>query len=60
MDTALFALYLQYVGESTGSHATVGAAVDAVPWIQRLAGVETVVHNELIKKGRMEKDSGEA
>ena len=49
VDTALFALYLQYGGESTGSHATVRAAVDVVAWIQRLAGVETVAHNELIK-----------
>ena len=49
VDTAFFALYMQHVGESTGSHAAVGSAVDAVAWIQRLAGVDTVAHEELIK-----------
>ena len=46
---ALFALYLQHLGESTKSHFAVTEAVNAVAWVQRMAGVETVAQNHLIK-----------
>jgi hypothetical protein len=47
--TAHFALYLQHVGESTKSRAAVEEAVNAVSWVQRLAGMEPVSHDVLIR-----------
>ena len=48
----MFVLYLQHVGESTGSHAAVGTAVDVVAWFQKLAGVEAVAQNSIVKAVR--------
>ena len=49
MSVALFALYLQHVGETVKSQSVVSDAVNAVSWVQSLAGVEPVSHNSLIK-----------
>lgn len=38
----IFALYLQYVGDSTKSRATVNEAVNAVAWFQCMAGTDLV------------------
>ena len=52
VDVSSFILYLQHVGETTGSHAAVGMAVDAVAWFQKLAGVEAVAQNSIVKAVR--------
>lgn len=49
VNIALFALYLQHVGEKSNSCSAVSEAVNAVSWVQRLAGVEPVSQNQLIK-----------
>lgn len=46
---AHFALYLQHVGEVSGSRAAVVEAVNAISWVQRLAGDDPVSQNGLIK-----------
>ena len=52
VDVSSFILYLQHVGETTGSHAAVGTAVDSVTWFQKLAGVEAVAQNSIVKAVR--------
>ena len=49
VNVALFALYLQHVGEKGKSRAAVSEAVNAVSWVQWLAGEEPVSQNPLIK-----------
>lgn len=49
VSTPMFALYLQHVGESTGSRSAVSEAINAVSWVQRLAGMEPVGQNHLIR-----------
>lgn len=49
VNVALFALYLQHVGEKGKSRAAISEAVYAVSWVQRLAGEEPVSQNPLIK-----------
>lgn len=49
VNVALFALYLQHVGEAGKSRSAVSEAVNAVSWVQRLAGVEPVSQSPLIK-----------
>lgn len=49
VDVALFALYLQHLGEKSGSRSMVSEAVYAVSWVQRMAGVEPIAQNVLIK-----------
>ena len=49
MNVALFALYLQHVGEGSKSHFAVSEAVNAISWVQRLAGVDPVSQNQLIR-----------
>lgn len=45
-----FVLYLQHVGEATKSRAAVEEAVNAIAWMQRLAGEEvTVAQDPLVK-----------
>uniref|UniRef100_A0A1X7SJI6 Core-binding (CB) domain-containing protein n=1 Tax=Amphimedon queenslandica TaxID=400682 RepID=A0A1X7SJI6_AMPQE len=45
-----FALFLQHLGESTKSRAAVEEAVNAISWVQRLAGQEEILSsNGLIK-----------
>ena len=38
VDKGLFALYLQHLGETSASQSAVSTAIDAVSWVQRLAG----------------------
>ena len=52
MDVSTFILYLQHISETTGSHAAVGKAVDVVAWFQKLAGVEEVAQNGIVKAFR--------
>ena len=49
VETARFVLYLQYIGDNTGSKAAVEEAVNAVSWVQRLAGQEQVSQSPLVK-----------
>lgn len=49
IDAASFALYLQHVGEATRSKAAVVEAVNAIAWVQRLAGDEPISQNSLVK-----------
>lgn len=49
VNVALFALYLQHVGETIKSRSAVSEAVNALSWVQLLAGVEPVSHNPFIK-----------
>uniref|UniRef100_A0A1X7USH4 Tyr recombinase domain-containing protein n=1 Tax=Amphimedon queenslandica TaxID=400682 RepID=A0A1X7USH4_AMPQE len=49
VSTTQFVLYLQHVGEATKSKAAVVEAVNAISWIQRMAGQEEVSHNGLVK-----------
>ena len=49
VDVSLFAFYLQHVGETTQSCASVGTAVDAVVWVQMFTGEETIAQNSIIK-----------
>ena len=49
VSVALFAWYLQHVGETVKSWSAVSDAVNAVSWVQSLAGVEPVSRNPLIK-----------
>lgn len=49
ISTTQFALYLQHVGESTKSRAAVEEAVNAISWVQRLAGDQAVNQHSLIK-----------
>ena len=49
MSTPLFALYLQHVGETTSSRFAVSEAINAVSWVQRLAGMETVGQDHIIR-----------
>lgn len=44
-----FVLYLQHVGEKSQSKAAVEEAVNAISWVQRLAGLEPVSQNMLVK-----------
>ena len=46
---ALFALYLQHIGEEKRLRAAVSEAVNAVLWVQRLAGTEPVSQSPLIR-----------
>ena len=43
-------LYLQYVGENSGSAAAVVEAVNAIAWAQRMAGSESLISNEVFIK----------
>ena len=49
IDVAMFALYLQHLGETSKSHSAVSDAINAVAWVQRMAGVKTVAQNDLIR-----------
>ena len=49
VEAAQFVLYLQHLGESTNSRAAVAEAVNAVSWVQRLAGEEEISGNTLVK-----------
>ena len=49
MNVVLFAVYLQHVGEKGKSRAAISEVVNAVSWVQRLAGEEPVSQNPLIK-----------
>uniref|UniRef100_A0A1X7VD80 Tyr recombinase domain-containing protein n=1 Tax=Amphimedon queenslandica TaxID=400682 RepID=A0A1X7VD80_AMPQE len=49
VEAAQFVLYLQHLGESTNSRAAVTEAVNAVSWVQRLAGEEEISGNTLVK-----------
>ena len=49
VNVALFALYLQHVGGTVKSRSAVSEALNAVSWVQQLAGVEPVSRNPLIK-----------
>lgn len=44
-----FLLYLQDLGEKSSSSSAVLEAINAVSWVQRLAGVETVGRNQLVR-----------
>ena len=44
-----FLLYLQDLGEHSRSSAAITEAVNAISWVQHLAGMEPVNHNELVK-----------
>ena len=45
----MFALYLQHLGETSKSHSAVSDAINAVAWVQRMAGVKIVAQNDLIR-----------
>ena len=45
----MFALYLQDLGEKSKSRHAVKEAINAVSWVQSLAGVEPISQNGLIK-----------
>ena len=42
-----FALYLQHVGDTTGSKSAVEEAVNAVSWVHHLAGYPSVLDSSL-------------
>ena len=44
-----FMIYLQHVGDKTGSKAAVEEAINGVSWAQRLAGEQPVSQNEIVK-----------
>ena len=44
-----FLLYLQDLGEHSRSSAAVSEAINAISWVQHLAGVEPVAQNQLVK-----------
>ena len=49
IDVPCFALYLQSVGERTNSRSVVLEAINAASWVQRLAGMDQVSQNPVIK-----------
>lgn len=44
-----FALYLQHLAESTGSRSAVEEAMNAISWVQQVAGHKTVASSVLVK-----------
>lgn len=42
-------MYFQDLGERSKSSAAVSEAINAIAWVQRLAGVEPVSQNQLVK-----------
>ena len=49
INEAHFALYLQHLGETSKSKASVEEAVHAISWVQRSAGDQPVSHCGLVK-----------